>query len=46
MKIAGILEKMVQVHRFKKYILFCLVYINWLKLAKGHGKKCRRNNNF
>ena len=29
-------------HRLKKYIFFCFVYINWLKLLKKHGKKwCR-----
>ena len=38
MKIVGILEK-VNMHRFKKYIFFCFLYIKWLKSLKKHGNK-------
>ena len=36
MKIGGILEKIVQIHRFKKK---CFGYVKWLKLLKKHGEK-------
>ena len=32
----GILEKIVEMHRFKK---ICFAYIKWLKLLKKHGKE-------
>ena len=46
MKIVEILEKIVEMHRLKKYIFFCFMYIKWLKSLKKHGKKWCRSDNF